>query len=699
MGLLSGLTGFFKKEKTQDSNYLALTLTADEVLACIWIFKEDQVEVLGFDQRPFHYLDNLTRQVALAIDKAASLAQSDVEKTTFGLSRWWFDNGVLSKETSKILKNLSDELDLNPQAYISLAAAINHLLKIKESVTPQAVLVGNFDQFCEVHLIENNKVVATKIAKSKVNAGDITQLISKLKADNRDLPSRIILYGKTQTLGSELAKQKWQELFVHEPKIDILDLEELAQATAYAQAQDISGQSPKTTVVSAEKEEKPSQKSDEFGFVEGEDILLSQKPSPKVEEEVEEEKVETPKPEDFAVELDQQTPASSQPEKPSFSETVFTIGWFSKILDFFKKKTSAKRLAIALIILLVIFIGGSFVAGQFLTSADIIIKVKTNSKEQDFKLDLTGQEVTASVSGSQKAVATGSKKLGQYAKGEVTVFNWTTSPTVLPKDTTIITKDGIKFILDSEIEVASRSASTPGQTNTNVTAGEFGTSGNIGSGNDFTFQKFDELLYSARSNNEFTGGDEKQVTVVSQDDLTKLQKSLTDSLTEKAKGQLLEKSTGLQLPNEAILVKTKNLEFDKKLDEEASLVDLNMEIEASGLVYQESELKDKLANSLSGEISQNLQARSEDIEILEISAKRKDTTLSLSGRFRAKLVPKLDEGQLRDKIAGKGVKEARSIIKEISDVSDVEVKFSPNLPVTDIIPRDKSKIKFEIVST
>jgi len=123
-----------------------------------------------------------------------------------------------------------------------------------------------------------------------------------------------------------------------------------------------------------------------------------------------------------------------------------------------------------------------------------------------------------------------------------------------------------------------------------------------------------------------------------------------------------------------------------------------MEVEASGIVYNESELKKLLAESTE-DLPENLQAREENVEIMDVNVKRKDLSLNLTGKYQVGLVPKFNEDDLREKIAGKGIKETRAIIKEIPQVNDVVVDFSPNLPLFSSIPRNKSKITFKIESS
>lgn len=759
------LNRFFKKEEQQDENFLSLILTSSEIFANIWQFEGENIKTIGFSKKGFKNLDGLIHEAASAIDSAGKLAKTDVSQVVFGLSAFWFEDGKIGKETQSILKNLSQDLDLDAQAFVPLSSSINHYLKMKDSVTPNAVFIGISHQFLEVHLAKNNQISNSKIFKSEPTVEKINSLIGQIKTETgEDLPAKIVIWGvrEDSEFQKGLEKNKFKDLFLHEPKMQFMEDEDIAGAVAFSQATDILGHDPQAfgapaanvdaatfdETINEHSKEKTQKdeplsskderdlKEDELGFVEGEDILeakaqegdpdlLEDQPENKKENTQTEEKDSKDKEdEEFAVEInDKGKTAAEQISSPkdlyaqsdhkkenkSLIEKLTTLSYFSLLTKIFLKKTSHKNLAIltlGLFLVLGIFL---FAGSQFISKADVNIRVNAKPQESTFQVtvakngdtnfersQIAGEEITESVSGNQKAPTNGKKKLGEFAKGEVKVFNWTTSQVSFSKDTVIISKSGVKFSLDGEIQVASRSASTPGEKNASVTASEFGTSGNISGGSEFIFQKFDELLYSAKNDNSFTGGDEKEVTVVSQADQDKLKESLTKTLSDKAKEGLKNKLGNKKLDDSSMTVEATRTNFDKKVDEEAALLSLDMEITAKAIVYSEDELKDYLARNASSDASENLEARKENIEILSLTTKKSGNNLTLSGKYRANLTPKFDDDQLKEKIKGKGEKDARAIIKEVPQVNDVTFSFSPNIFIANSLPQDKSKINFII---
>src|SRR4030042_4751199 len=282
MGILNIIPNPFSKKIAEDSNYLSLCLTPDKVLAIIWVFDGEKVEILGFAKKSYQNIESLIHQAARVIDMAAEAAKSDVSEVVFGLSAQWFYEGQITKDTQKQLKKLSDELELNAQAFVPFSSSVKNYLKIEESITPHAVLVGIYDELMEVHLIKNNEVEGTKISTSKPTLEKIATVIRQL-AQDKSLPSRLIIFGLIEgsKLAEEISKKDWKDVFLHQPKIEFIDDNELAKSVSYAQASDILGHEPTLIPSSKEKEiissddelKKEKQEADELGFIEGEDIL------------------------------------------------------------------------------------------------------------------------------------------------------------------------------------------------------------------------------------------------------------------------------------------------------------------------------------------------------------------------------------------------------------------------------------------
>ena len=717
---------FLKKETPQETNFLSLSIAPDRVLASVWALEGEKVEVLGFARKSFQNVDSIIHQSAVAIDDAAEKAKSDVSQVVFGLSSSWFDGPKIKKDTTKLLKKLSQELELDVQAFVPIASAIKNYLKFEEGITPHAVLVGIFSDSFEVYLLKNNEVEKTLNSKSKPTLEKISALVKQLGED-KDLPAKIIVFGipDDSRLADEIGKYEWKGTFVSKPKVQFLKNREVSKSVAFAQATDVLGHELSTTEalgtlapIGIEDVEikKAVPEPDELGFIEGEDILKKNEVSasgetsgPQSREELAVEVDENVKAaEPTAVELEPEQKAKA---KGSLVENMATLAWVSKLLNIFKGPGLVKKIGIGLGAFVALAFVGTLIAGRFITSAEVVIKVNAKSQEENFDIDaivgassdftrqqINGQEIVGEASGSRKAVTTGTKELGESAKGEITVLNWTDEEASFDKDTVVITKNGIQFALDSEIKIASRAAKDPGEKNVTVTAIDLGPEGNIGASSEFTFTQYDKFSFSAVNDNAFSGGDEKKVTVVSQEDLDKLEESLLESLKQNATSNLKEKLAGKTFSESTIEVEIVKKVFDKKLEEESSLVNLDMSVEATAIAYSEEELKKLLAENVKDDAPENLEAKAEDIKLLNVDATGTTRGLNLTGSFEAKFIPKFDENELREKVMGKSVKETRETIKGLPEVVDVNVNFSPSFFFTNSLPTSKEKISFKVES-
>lgn len=693
MGLKDRFAKLLKRGEYQESNYLSLVLTPDRVAALIWTFEGGQIRELGFGQKGVTSLDLILHQAAVAIDTAGEEAKVDFTRTVFGLSSNWLEGGELSGKGAKILKKLAAELELAPQAFVPIAAAINHFLKVEKFPAPQVIALGLFatglkQPFCEVSLLDKNKVAATITSDLPPTLEKVKEQLKQL-APGRQLPPRVVIYGIDghANLARQIESADWQDYFIQEPKFDFLGDRELARAIAYAQAADLLGHEPQAKELTPPVPVQlmvPSKPTNELGFIEGEDILETQKSEPPTPEQ----------------------PEIDQPKEQSIA--IGAKGLVSKLMGVQIFSSLPKKLALIVLGFLITAALVTFVAGQFLTKAEVTIKVKGQEHQDNFQATVTegvnfdpqksqipGQITTAAAQGNQKAVTTGNKKIGEKSRGEVAVLNWTMAPKKFPQGTAIISKGGIKFTLDSDVEVASRSA-TPGKNKVGATAAEVGESSNLSQGAEFTFVAFDEISYSAQAETNFTGGSERQVTVVTQEDAARLEKSQTETLETRAREDLKNKSPGKLLLDDAIIIKIARKNFDKKVDEEASLLTLDMEVEATAIIFDENDLKKFLAEVTNSGADVKLVARPQNIEIKNLDSKRLENTLTLTGTFQVSLVPRFNEEDLKGQIAGISEKAVRQTVLQFAGTTDVQVTYSPNLPFVGSLPRNSQKIKIKI---
>jgi hypothetical protein len=153
----------------------------------------------------------------------------------------------------------------------------------------------------------------------------------------------------------------------------------------------------------------------------------------------------------------------------------------------------------------------------------VIIDPQATTIDTEKKV-IPGKKLEKVVSGEKNIPTTGKKKIGDPAKGTVTIFNKSEGTAYSLKKGTIISTGTLQFVLDSDVSVASASTNLSqgqtvfGKTTTTATANTVGTEGNIEANREFTLKDYQSSVLVARNDQPFTGGTSKEVTVVSRAD-------------------------------------------------------------------------------------------------------------------------------------------------------------------------------------
>lgn len=388
----------------------------------------------------------------------------------------------------------------------------------------------------------------------------------------------------------------------------------------------------------------------------------------------------------------------------------------SKVKTLISRIRSGKlKLAIPVLVLILLV-----VAFLILPKAQILVYVEPRVLEKDTqvvadpalkKVDesnnkIPGQIIETTVSGSDKASATGKKSVGDPAKGSVTLYNKTDDSKTFSKGTTISSSKGLKFALDSSVTVASQSAVEGGinfgKTNVPITAAEVGADGNLPSGTEFSVAGFSSSQFSAKANGNFSGGTSKEVTVVTDSDQQKLLATLAAALRTKAQADLQNKlnsqSKNLKILPEALAEEITQKTFNKRVGDQASEFSLNLIIHYKGTAYSDEDLKSIVSKLVSTDIPADFELNLAQTETLaDVSKLEKDGKLIFLARFNAKLMPKLDINKIKSSVKGKTPAAAADTLKTYENVLGSEIKINPSLPSPlQILPILEQNIKVEI---
>ena len=382
------------------------------------------------------------------------------------------------------------------------------------------------------------------------------------------------------------------------------------------------------------------------------------------------------------------------------------------ILDYF---TQMNKLLI-IIPLAILLIIGFFVWTIFGVKAKVTLvlspKVITQTQNVTFATDqptdpagdtIGASAVSVDETGKVTVNATGTKDVGDAAKGTVTIFNSDTASHTLSSGTTITSSNGLTFTLDQSVNVASASSdpftgTTPATTTAPVTATTIGTDYNLPSQTHFAIDG--TSVMAAKNDNAFSGGSKKTVTVVSSTDVTSATTQLTQNLSGQAKADLANKADAdkVILPDFTDTTLS-NKSLDNQVGDQATSLTLTATVTFSSVMYKKSDLDSYAKSVMESQIPSNLVLAPQGVTFatknLAVTSGNAKATLDM----KASLIPSIDTKSLTQQISGKSFTQARAILSGVPQFSDAAFALSPNLfflPQT--LPRLSSHITISLVT-
>lgn len=393
------------------------------------------------------------------------------------------------------------------------------------------------------------------------------------------------------------------------------------------------------------------------------------------------------------------TPAYEIPAKKDEEGLKNNLGILSlvKFKEFFKGR---RVILAALFVILLVFLGGYL----FLAQADVKIFVEPQILEKDAQIvadpkisevneeenKIPGESVSVQVSGSGKGAATGTKLVGDPAKGVAIIYNKTNSQVSLNKGAVLTGPGGVKFTLDISTKIASQSSTTdsnqntiisPGRESVEITASTIGADGNIPSQTNLSVSGYESSQVFAKSEGNFSGGTSKEITVVSDADQKKLLAQVVSDLKGQAKVKLQEKYPDQKILEEALQEEIVKRSFSKNINDQASEFSLNLTINFKGTAFQDKDLKQLVSKLVSVNVPEGFELNLAETETLaDVSKLEKDGKLIFLARFKAKLIPKVDTNEIKKQIIGKTPSQVEEILKTNQHILGTEIKLIPSMP-------------------
>lgn len=746
---VSSIIPIGKKEEVLEY-FFALNIESENLTAALWTIDKKELKILEVASAEYKLNQDIVNIADKLLDAVLGVREIEVKKILFGVPDGWLHQDNLKEEYLKLLRGLVKEFGLEPMAYVASSHALIHMLEKKDEVPTTAIVVGVEDAHIAVTVVRAGKLDGTKIVERGERLGtDIEKGLLTFTAVET-LPSKVLLYGKDK---EKLDKEKtallsypWMSKlsFLHLPKIEILGNDLAISSICLAGASELAGDvsfkfSAAQTVHSVaakhdlkepeikeidevvDKTEKKEADQEDFGFVVG-DV------SKQIDEEREKVSLgeeETPLDEDLAVEEtinidDQSAVEESNIALPTrHAENALQdfekrfklpVPSFTPSLKKFLPAKNIKNLAILMVVLtgLIVLVGlylflpkatvRVFVEPRILEKdTQVIADPKQKEVDEEAKV-IPAQTVETEVSGSDKESATGRKQVGDAAKGVVKIINNSSQLQTLAKGSAITGPSGLKFTLDTAVNIASTSATSESKSTAtvNVTASSIGADSNLASGTQFTLPGSASVAIVAEGN--FSGGTSKDVTVVSSDDQKRLLAKVASTLRAQAQQKLQDKLPEKKIIQEALSEEITKRSYSKNINDQASDFSLNLTAKYKGTAFDEKDLRTIVAKLVTTQVPEGFQLNIADTETQsDLSKLEKDGRLIFLARFKAKMMPKIDTEEIKNKIKGKTPDGAIETLKQMAHVLDAEVIFTPELPkILQRLPLLGSNISVEV---
>ncbi len=367
----------------------------------------------------------------------------------------------------------------------------------------------------------------------------------------------------------------------------------------------------------------------------------------------------------------------------------------------FEKFRSKLFLGIAAVLLLVV---GYVMAFMVLPKAKVTLKTDTSNLDTNLtiiadtnaqRIDKEGGIIPAinkefRKTDTEKVAATGEKNLGKKATGSVTLSlsNCSSQQLSISAGTTVSTGN-ISYVTQESATLQSveiggdcRNEDFPNISSrtVDVVAQSPGERYNVDSNKSFTVAGYSAV--SATNDDAMSGGTDKIVKIVTQDDVNKAKDAITKRVGDEAPKELKEdiQDEGYMPIEETLKAGTPTVTSSPEVGAEANEVTITSTTVFTMLGVKENDLKTLVEEDAKEKIDPETQViRDNGLSKANIRVEQVNpsgqTTLALQTIVVAG--PELNEDSLKKEIAGKKRGEIQDMLRKRPGVNDVEVAYSP----------------------
>ncbi|HLD92029.1 MAG TPA: baseplate J/gp47 family protein [Patescibacteria group bacterium] len=690
---------FLTKPKEQKENFWALLIEPEWVTSAIWQIESGKVEIISSSPATrWETESNLIEAIDASLSSCTQSLPDEVPdptKTVFGVPNSWIDGGNIKEEYLEKLKKVCQDLSLVPSGFVVLSEAISHFIREVDEIPLSGIVVGISDENLDISIFNLGKLIGTtSVLRSVSVEEDVTEGLSRLSSSVENLPSRVILFNqKEQELESikeSLNNSDWNKIgnskFMHTPKVEILDPNKKIMAVALAGGSEMGEVHGVVTQIQEPETETQTENLPE------EEVKNVEEPNGITAEDL-----------GFVVE----EPKLISSKLPSLTKFNFSMPSLPKIpsnlkIPHINFSLGGKPLIMGGSLILAILAIG-FVLWWFLPKATVSLYVTPKKLEENTTLiigsDIKGEEISVNVSGEKTSSTTGTKTVGEKAKGSVKVQNGTAFPISLPPGTILLSSSELKFQTAKSASVSGAlSPSSPGTTTIEVEAVGIGSEYNLAKDEVLKVGNYPKADVDATITDNFSGGSSRQISAVSEEDRKKIAKGLKDELLDEAKEKLSEKITSDQVLVEASLTdEVEEENYSNKVGDEATNLKLSLSLVVKGTVVSRGELLEISKKSLESKVPSGFVLRNDQITY---DFKTSDEDNSFDVRISANLLPNIDPVEISKKIVGKYPNLAESFLESVPGFVRAEFRIKPLLPgKLGTLPHLSKNISVEISSS
>lgn len=309
----------------------------------------------------------------------------------------------------------------------------------------------------------------------------------------------------------------------------------------------------------------------------------------------------------------------------------------------------------------------------------------------------------------KKVSSSGKKNVGEKASGEITVSNKTGNAVKISQSSRFQSTGGLIFLSNAEISVPAATASVdsegnvrvnPGQATAKVTAENSGEKYNLDP-QKFTILDIDQSKRDnifGQSQNKFSGGTTREITVVSKDDLENAKKELSDTLFQKLKEEIQKKVGKKRLLDDASSFELLEFSADSKENSEKSEFTAQAKGKLKTLSFLEEDFRKLIVSLLQKKLPADrmLLLQNEDEIIITVSQKEEDLSkMKLSAKIKTRSGPKLSEDSLKTEISGKKIALAQQTLENKPEIETAKITIAPSFFGKVSRLKRQVKIRFE----